>query len=228
MTSRQLVYLHGFASSARSSKAAFLAERAREIGVGFHSPDLNEPDFETLTISRMIDRVGTLIAEVPAGPITLVGSSLGALVALFASQQLAGPRPVSLVLMAPAVDLVAGLRRELGAERLRQWQASNRLDVFHYADQVTRPLHWAFFDDAASYDPRGLRLNVPTLVFQGERDETVDPATVERWAAGRPGVTVRMLDDGHQLLASLDRMWTEMSAFLNMRAGHSLRPSPQT
>ena len=42
---RQIVYLHGFASSARSSKAVWFAERAREAGVGFVCPDLNLPDF---------------------------------------------------------------------------------------------------------------------------------------------------------------------------------------
>src|SRR5918995_443965 len=100
MTERQLVYLHGFASSAQSSKAAFLAERAREVGMGFQAPDLNDPDFETLTISRMIDRVGRLLTAMPADPVTLIGSSLGAVVALFAMQAEASRRPDSLVLMA--------------------------------------------------------------------------------------------------------------------------------
>ena len=217
MTERQLVYLHGFASSAQSSKAAFLAERARQVGMGFEAPDLNDPDFETLTISRMIDRVGRLLTAMPAGPVTLIGSSLGAVVALFSMQAEASRRPDSLVLMAPAVDLVAGLTRELGAERIRHWQASDRLDVFHYADQMMRPLRWGFFADAAKYDPQNVSLAVPTLVFHGRRDETVDSAAVERWAARRPGVTVRMLDDGHQLGASLDLMWTEMQEFVRHR-----------
>ena len=50
----QIFYLHGFASSAHSSKARFLAERLTPLGLRLHCPDFNEPDFSTLTVTRMI------------------------------------------------------------------------------------------------------------------------------------------------------------------------------
>ena len=86
MSRRQVVYLHGLASSPRSSKAAWFGARAGEAGFGFHCPDLNLPAFETLTISRMLEEVRALVAGLPPGPIALVGSSLGAVVALFAAE----------------------------------------------------------------------------------------------------------------------------------------------
>ncbi len=52
------------------------------------------------------------------------------------------------------------------------------------------------------------------LVFQGRRDESVDPAMVERWAAGRPNVDLRMVDDDHQLSSSMDLIWNETRRFL--------------
>ena len=54
---RHVFYLHGFASSARSTKAAFFAERLRPHGLELQCPDFNEPDFETLTVSRMLEQV---------------------------------------------------------------------------------------------------------------------------------------------------------------------------
>jgi len=65
----QVVYLHGFASSPASSKAAFVGRRLAAHGVPFHCPDLNQPDFSTLTASRMIERTASLIATLPAGPV---------------------------------------------------------------------------------------------------------------------------------------------------------------
>ena len=51
---RHLLYLHGFVSSPQSGKAAFLADRLAAHGLALTCPDLNLPDFSTLTVSRMI------------------------------------------------------------------------------------------------------------------------------------------------------------------------------
>jgi hypothetical protein len=217
MSLRELVYLHGFASSAQSSKAAYLAARAREAGLAFRAPDLNEPDFATLTISRMVDQTRQLLEQGSPRPVTLVGSSLGAVVALVvAAEQPTSPGGVvdSLVLMAPAVDLVPGLAAHFGPERMREWERTNRLEVFHYADQRTRVLEFGFYADARLHDPWALEPRVPTLVFQGSRDETVDAGAVQRWAAGRRNVSLRLLEDGHQLLDSLDEMWGDVQRFV--------------
>ena len=42
------------------------------------------------------------------------------------------------------------------------------------------------------------------LVFQGRQDESVDPTMVERWAPSGRTSTLRLVDDGHQLTASMD------------------------
>ena len=43
-----------------------------------------------------------------------------------------------------------------------------------------------------------------------------DPAMVERWARARPGVDLRMLDDEHQLGASVDQIWNESEKFFGL------------
>jgi pimeloyl-ACP methyl ester carboxylesterase len=221
MTGRRLVYLHGFASSARSSKATYLASRAGAEGLTVDAPDLNAPDFETLTMTRMIEQVRQRLGA-GAEPVTLVGSSLGALVALFAAEALVRDRhrgaPDSLVLMAPAVDLVPGLTELFGPEGLAEWERTGRYDVFHYGDGAMRTLGWSFFADVRGYDPWAVATPLPTLVLQGTRDELVDADRVRRWTVGRPTVTLRTFDDGHQLLASLDAMWDEMRRFLTISA----------
>ena len=77
-----VIYLHGFASSPASSKAMFLKNRLLARGVTLNCPDLNQPDFATMTVSRMVKEVQAIIDMLPEGPVVLCGSSLGAFVAL--------------------------------------------------------------------------------------------------------------------------------------------------
>jgi predicted esterase YcpF (UPF0227 family) len=124
MRRRALVYLHGFASSPHSSKARFFAERAASIGAAFHCPDLNQPDFRTLTLTRMIEQVDRLLVAMPDSQVALIGSSLGAFVALQVAEarHIAASPPGALVdrlvLLAPAVELVPGFETDVGASGL--------------------------------------------------------------------------------------------------------------
>ena len=209
-----VVYLHGFASSAASSKATYLGERLRECGVDFQAPDLNLPDFTTLTVTRMLEHTGALIDRASV-PITLVGSSLGGFVAVNAAVKWPD-RVTRLVLLAPALDFSdSGLRGPGGAD-VAEWKRTGSLDVFHFAYGRMMPIHYGLYDDARRYDAMHARIDVPTLVFQGRLDTAVDPATVEQWSRARPNVELHMLDDGHQLTASVDYIWREMRAFLDL------------
>jgi uncharacterized protein len=216
-------YLHGFASSARSSKARFFSERLASLGLPLHLPDFNEPDFSTLTVTRMLDQVDEAIAALPAGPITLIGSSLGAFVAWHAAARRAsrdGSRPVEkLVLLAPALDFGANRMKELGEEGLAKWKATNRLEFFHYGYGEPRAVHYELYEDARRYDSTRVNVDVPALVFHGRRDALVDPVMVEQFCAARPSMTLQMLDDEHQLLGHLDFLWRETAAFLNLPRG---------
>ncbi len=210
----RVVYLHGFASSARSSKAAFFAAKLAERGVTLERPDLNEPDFSTLTVSRMVAQVGEAIGAAE-GPVALVGSSLGAFVAVQAALQ-QGPRVDRLILLAPALDFGGNRMRELAGVGLATWKATNQLDVFHYGYGRVIPVHYELYSDASRYDAFNAALTLPIQVFQGRRDASVDPEGVERWSKARPNVELHMLDDDHQLLGSLDYIWREMARFLGV------------
>lgn len=209
----RVIYLHGFASSAQSTKARLLAERLAPYGIGLESPDFNEPAFESLTITRMLEQVDEAINQGPA-PATLIGSSLGAFVAVHAAARHTSVD--RLILLAPALDFATTRLRQLGADGLARWQASGRLDVYHFAYGRVMPVSYALYEDAGRYDALGVDLRIPALIFQGTRDTVVDSAVAERFARGRPNVTLRLLDDDHQLVSSLPLIWEESRKFLGL------------
>jgi len=102
LTAPVIFYLHGFASSPRSTKVGFFRERLREHGLDLRCPDLNAPDFSSMTITRMLDQLGAELTALEDSPATLMGSSLGGTLAILAAERFA-PRVDRLVLMAPAV-----------------------------------------------------------------------------------------------------------------------------
>ena len=80
------------------------------------------------------------------------------------------------------------------------------------------------FDDAPPIDvlcvPGGWSVNanlsMPILIFQGRRDTAVNPKMVEAWAQARQNVELHMLDDDHQLGASLDYIWQRLALTLKL------------
>jgi uncharacterized protein len=268
-----LFYLHGFASGARSSKAVFFRDRLAPLGAALHTPDFNEPDFATLTVTRMLDQLDAAIGALPPGPVALIGSSLGSFVAWHATarrmqhaEAAAAPADIAqaanaaqtanaaqnanapaanvpaadaaradgaqpadvthpiaaLVLLAPAFEFGANRMRDLGEEGIARWKATNRLDVFHYGYGEMRSLGYALYEDASRYDSAQVHVETPALVFQGKRDALVDPAMVERFVSSRPSMTLQLLDDDHQLLASLEHIWKHTAAFLHLHGQASV------
>jgi uncharacterized protein len=244
-----IFYLHGFASSAKSKKGAYLSERFWQHGLSLRCPDFNLPDFATLTLTRMLDQLDREMTEAASfapGPATLIGSSLGGTLAVLAAAAF-DERVDRLVLLAPAVMLNSvgsglnrigppdqpspGLRRSaeasaeaevglhkwLAPERIAEWRRLGRLPFFHYADNAERMLNFTFYEDTFRYNPFDATFAQPTLIFQGTKDASVDPRTVEAFARARPNVTLSLLEDEHQLTNSLSGIWDGISAFLDLK-----------
>jgi hypothetical protein len=210
-----VVYFHGFASSPASTKATYFAERLRLYGLTVIAPDLNLPDFRTLTMTRMLARAGEQLEQV--APAVVMGSSLGGALAVLAAARM--PALVDrLVLLAPAVMIARPGHHLLPPPEIDEWRKAGIRSFFHYADGQERQLDYEFYRDTLRYDPYTASFTQPTLIFQGVRDDTVDPQSVEAFARTRTNVRLRLLDDDHQLASSLPVIWEEMERFVVERS----------
>jgi pimeloyl-ACP methyl ester carboxylesterase len=211
-----LLYLHGFASGPSSHKGRVLSERFAALGLAMSLPDLTpgEDGFERSTPSSMLAAARAALAAGPP-PHAIVGSSLGGyLAALLASRD---PSVERLVLLAPAFRLFERWRARLTAAEVAAWRAHG-LETLHYGSGRPRRLGWQFFEEAASL-PALPEVHVPTLCIAGTRDETVPLADVEAFVARTPSARLVAVEDGHDLAASLDRIFDEARSFLQPFTG---------
>ncbi len=210
-------YLHGFASSPKSTKVGYFSQRLREYGIDMQCPDFNEPDFTTLTMTRMLEQLGVEIARLDGAPVTLFGSSLGGTLAILAAVRFAG-RVDRLVLLAPAVMFAKPGHHLLPPERVEEWRRRGSLPFFHYAHNQERELAFAFYEDSLQHDAFNAAVRQPTLICQGLHDASVDHRMVEAFAKTRANITLSLLDDDHQLIKSLPTIWNDVRVFLELDA----------
>jgi pimeloyl-ACP methyl ester carboxylesterase len=220
------LYLHGFASGPQSQKAVALCRHYLDRGVTMTPLDLRVPSLERLRLSAMLEVVRGAIGG-PRDRAVLFGSSLGGLTAALAAQE--DSRVCALVLLAPAFGLVERWRRRMGEEAWRAWETSGWLEIDDWAYQGKAQLSFDYMRDAIDVEARlgaWPDVRVPTLVVHGRRDETVPIDGSRAWAAGRRHVRLIEVDDGHELVASLERIGAEADAqlrpFLNGEAAAAL------
>jgi hypothetical protein len=205
-----ILYLHGFASGPGSAKGRAFEELFGRLGVRLHRADLTPgPEgFERSTPLTMLAEAEKALAS--TGARAVMGSSLGGyLAAVLASRH---PSIERLVLLAPAFRLLERWRARLGPEQVAAWK-SEGLWVEHHATRSRRLLGWRFLEDAAAL-PAFPEVRVPVLCVAGRRDETVPLEDVAAFAERTPGAVLLALDDGHELLASVPRIFEEAREFL--------------
>lgn len=202
----RIVYLHGFASSPRSTKSQFF--KSRVDGVPFDIPQLDQGDFEKLTITRQLQVVD---GAVNGDPVTLMGSSLGGyLAALYAARH---PNVDRVVLLAPAFQFPARWRSRHTPADLEEWKRTGSRKFYHYAYKEDRPLGYRFVEDMAQYEDQP-DFRQPALIFHGLHDDVVPPEVSEEFAAGHPNAVLRLVESGHELTDRLDFLWAETAMFL--------------
>ncbi len=213
-----LIYLHGFASGPRSSKAQFFRERLSQIGIPLEIPDLAQGDFEHLTITGQLEAVG---AAAKGRPVTLIGSSMGGYVAaLYAARH---PEVTSLILLAPAFAFSARWPQVLGEERAQEWARTGVMDVYHFGEGRQRQLSDQLCLDGSRYEDYP-DVTQPALILHGRNDTVVPLEHSVRFARGRSNVTLRTLDSGHELLDVLPEIWDESWKFLSESVKAARRP----
>jgi pimeloyl-ACP methyl ester carboxylesterase len=217
-----IFFLHGFLSGPDGTKARRFSERLAGYDIALRRPDLNTPDFRHMTITTMIEKVAAEVSACPAGPIYLIGSSLGGFVALhFLDRRPDAARRVEkLALLAPALDFPVRFRRAMAIESPDfevRWREAGILPMFHHAYDRKMPLGYGFVEDLAHYsDGYDVKLDIPTVIAHGRYDEGVDPQLSIRFAAGRPNVSLHLLESDHQMLDSLSLLWTILRVFFDL------------
>lgn len=211
-----VAYLHGFASGPLSKKGLLLAERLRSQGVELRLPDLNRPSFSRLTVTGALEAVDELVAGAEVGKgdggrWCFVGSSFGGYVAARWAE-LHPDRVARLLLLCPGFDLLSRWPLLLGREAFERWERDGVIPLADGAGRMT-PVHWGFVEDARRHPPFP-EVPCPTRIVHGSRDEVVPVETSHRYAAARPHVSLREVDDDHGLLASVDAIGAEVEGFL--------------
>ena len=154
-----------------------LRESFEPDGIEVLAPDLNRPSFERLDFQDMAGEA--VRAANTASPSVVIGSSLGAVVALEAGRR--GVR-APLVLIAPALGF--------GARWTEKLAPGDPVRFFHHGENRELSIHRRFFEQMAAVDVDREPPSVPVTVVMGERDESVPFEGVReawrRWeASGR-------------------------------------------
>ena len=221
-----LVFLHGFGSSQDGSKVSLFRERAQRDGLSFCSFDFqghgrSGGSLRELTPERNLDDLGSvldLLRSLGQERFVLVGSSMGAATAMWWAVR----RPqglVAAVLVAPAIDMAAGLERRLGSAAIERWLREGELRLA--TERGSAPLGWQFLDRLRRLDSRELveRYRVPSLIFQGMRDETVPWKRVAELVSRLdcPCELVLFSDGDHRLNDRRHQLWQRTRDFLDAR-----------
>ena len=174
---RRILYLHGLASSPKGRKAELLAKRFEKDGITVVAPDLNVPSFDRLSFEAIVEQAAAEEARVK--PCVVVGSSLGALVALALAWR-EGVNGPPLVLIAPALSFGERWEKNLPKE-------GEKLELFHHGEGRNLPIHREFFQGMATVAVEDDPPPVPVSIVMGTNDESVPfeqvDVTWKRWEA---------------------------------------------
>lgn len=168
---KNVLYLHGFASSPQGRKIAALRALLEPRGMRVIAPDLNIPSFQRLEFKAMA-RIAFWEAK-KHFPAVVVGSSLGALVALDLAR--IAP-PASLVLIAPALGF--------GPRWIEKLPAGDPIPFLHHGESREIPIHRRFFEQMAKLDVESVPPPIPVVAIMGDKDESVPIDGVRRVWAG--------------------------------------------
>ncbi|PTM38957.1 alpha/beta hydrolase [Bosea sp. 124] len=222
-TAAPVVWLGGFRSDMRATKAEALAQWAAEARRAFirfdyaghgesAEPGEHGRDFARWTLSHWLDDALTVIAARCQQPPILVGSSMGGWIALLAARRLLGTAlaPAGLVLIAPAVDFSEELMWAQMPEAIRQtimrdgvWMRPSE-----YSPEPT-PITRALIEDGRRHLMFGgeIRTGCPVHILQGMQDPDVPWRHALRLVehlSGDPVVLTLVKDGDHRLSTAQD------------------------
>ena len=212
-TGPAFLYLHGFASSAASSKARAFVDWGKPRGLDVQALDLRVPSFEGLLFSAIVARVREAIdaAGGPRARVALIGSSLGGLTACRVAEQ--DPRVCAVFAMAPAFRLVERWKAALGDVEWEKWRREGVREVDDHLTKAKSKVHFGFVEELETLDPGYPDVRVPTCIVHGTKDDVVDVDRSRDFVRTKRHARLVEVDDGHELVASIPRILAEAETF---------------
>ncbi|MBK6941948.1 MAG: alpha/beta fold hydrolase [Planctomycetes bacterium] len=215
------LFLPGFGSVRSGSKAtrigrALAARGARMLALDYEGHGDSSGAFATMSVSRHLrDAFAVIAAMAHSTPLTLIGSSLGGLVAARAAAKLQ-PHVERLALIAPAFGFRERFEHRLGGDALGHWERTN---VLRYSGEFfSAELAFDLLRDARTLDEDELAraIEVPTLLVHGSADATVPLECSEHvarvWQA--PLRFVRFDGGDHRLESFIDPLTDLIAEFV--------------
>lgn len=211
----QYAYVHGFASSEKSRKAAYLAKVFGAHQRQLLRPNLNRPTFRQLTYSGALEVLDELDQKGGEGKWRFIGSSMGGYLAARWAQ-LHPERVDRLVLLCPGFNLVERWPKLVGDHRMKRWEKEGELRLPGPKGKM-EPVHWGFIEDARTHPPVP-EVPCETIIVHGTRDPTVPVGSSRKYAAARDHVKLYEVDDLHGLIKSVDFIAEKALEFFGITA----------
>ena len=207
----EFIYLHGFASGPGSNKAKAFKNRFEELNLPLHIPDLQQGDFENLTLTGQIELVQGIIDKNKGQSFALIGSSMGGYLASLIAQTRESVQ--ALFLMAPGFNFLNRWRKKLDISK----KTDELIPVFHYRYNKEVRLNTYLFRDAETWESLPLDRKIPTFIVHGLHDETIDIEESRNFVRKKSFCSLKELDSDHGLLSCIDSIIEDSLGFFNQQ-----------
>jgi predicted esterase YcpF (UPF0227 family) len=205
------IYLHGFASSPKSSKAEFFVNEFKKYDIEVLVPNLNQNDFYNLTLTRQINQIKDIIATLKK-PIVLFGASMGGVTSAILAET--EDKISKNILFAPAFNITSLWDRDYNHNKINEWRDKQSLTVFHYGEKKELQLHYNFYLDLLNYKNSKFSREITTLIYHGTLDNVVPLDVSEEYIKTNQNAKLVVLEDDHGLSAFLPDILPQIIDFI--------------
>lgn len=205
-----IMFLGGFRSDMEGTKAQFLDDMAKELGLSFIRFDysghgVSKGDFKDGCISDWADDAFSILDELTTGKTMLVGSSMGGWISLLLALK-SSERIHSIVGLAAAPDFTKIMEEGMSDQQRQELEEKGYFALDNdYSDDpymITKKM----IEDGRDQFLLGknIDVNVPVRLIQGKKDMDVDWHTAEKIKASllSNDVEVILLDEADHRLSA--------------------------
>lgn len=199
---KNIIYLHGFASSPNSNKAQYITNFFKNKEIRVLVPDLNCGNFSDVTVSKMLLKINEAVSIIKDSFI-VIGSSMGGYLATLYSEK-ANILPDKMLLLAPGFNLYRLFGDWLGEYGISEWRKNGYFHFMHYAYNRELPLSYEFYKDLKNHSSFPNIRGIKTHIIHGVYDNVVPYSVSEKFVSLNPNTTLELINDTHELTNSKD------------------------